>query len=99
MHEPATPILVVGDPRLRIRCPAVGAPDPGLARDLAQVTAALAEARARLGFGRALAAPQIGLARRIIAMDRGAGPFVLIDPEIVWRSADTLAVWDDCLSV
>jgi threonine dehydratase/peptide deformylase len=99
MHEDATLILVLGDPRLRVRCPAVGAPDPGLARDLARVTAALAEARARLGFGRALAAPQIGLARRIIAMDLGAGPFVLIDPEIVWRSDDTLAVWDDCLSV
>jgi threonine dehydratase/peptide deformylase len=97
--EAVTPILVLGDPRLRAASPAVGAPYPELARDLARVTSALAEARARLGFGRALAAPQIGLARRIIAMDLGAGPFVLIDPEIVWRSDDTLAVWDDCLSV
>jgi threonine dehydratase/peptide deformylase len=99
VHQDVTPILVLGDPRLRVRCPAVAAPYPGLERDLSLVTAALAEARARLGFGRALAAPQIGLARRIIAMDLGAGPFVLIDPEIVWRSDDTLAVWDDCLSV
>lgn len=90
---------MIGDPRLQLRCPAVGAGYPGLVRDLADLTAALAEARARLGFGRAIAAPQIGLARRIIAMDLGAGPFVLIDPEIRWRSDDTLPVWDDCLSV
>ena len=32
-------------------------------------------------------------------MDLGAGPFVLIDPEIRWRSDETLPVWDDCLSV
>jgi threonine dehydratase/peptide deformylase len=97
---PGSPqILILGDPRLQIRCPAVGAAYPGLERDLARLIAALAEARARLGFGRAISAPQIGLARRIIAMDLGAGPFVLIDPEIRWRSDETLPVWDDCLSV
>ncbi len=97
--EDATPILVLGDPRLQIRCPVVGERYPELERDLARLTAALAEARARLGFGRAISAPQIGLIRRIIAMDLGAGPFVLIDPEILWRSEETAAVWDDCLSV
>jgi len=99
VNQDSTSILVLGDPRLQVCCPAVGAGYPGLERDLARLTAALAEARARLGFGRAIAAPQIGLARRIVAMDLGAGPFVLIDPEILWRSDDTLAVWDDCLSV
>jgi threonine dehydratase/peptide deformylase len=97
--EDATPILVLGDPRLQLRCPAVGDRYPELDRDLARLTAALAEARARLGFGRAISAPQIGVMRRIIAMNLGAGPFVLIDPEILWRSDDTEAVWDDCLSV
>ncbi|HEU4731540.1 MAG TPA: pyridoxal-phosphate dependent enzyme [Kofleriaceae bacterium] len=94
-----TAILVLGDPRLTERCTAVGGAYHGLASDLARLTAALAEARARLGFGRAISAPQIGLMRRIIAIDLGAGPFALIDPEIVWRSDDTLPVWDDCLSV
>ncbi len=97
--EDVAPILVLGDPRLQIRCPEVGARYPDLTRDLARLTTALAEARARLGFGRAIAAPQIGVMRRIIAMDLGAGPFVLIDPEILWRSEDTAEVWDDCLSV
>jgi threonine dehydratase/peptide deformylase len=99
VHEDSPPILVLGDPRLRIHCPAVGAAYPELEGDRARLTAALTGVRARLGFGRALAAPQIGLARRIIAMDLGAGPFVLIDPEILWRSDETFAVWDDCFSV
>ncbi|HEX2688469.1 MAG TPA: peptide deformylase, partial [Kofleriaceae bacterium] len=98
-HEAPPPILVLGDPRLQTPCPAVGAAYPGLDRDLARLIAALSDVRARVGFGRALAAPQIGLARRIIAMDLGAGPFVLIDPEILWRSDEMFAVWDDCFSV
>jgi threonine dehydratase len=37
--------------------------------------------------------------KRLVAMNLGADPFVLINPEITWRSADTFLVWDDCLSV
>lgn len=92
----AAPILVIGDPRLRERCAAVDRIDPG---ELARLAAALAEARARLGFGRAIAAPQIGIARRIVMMDLGAGPFAIVNPEITWRSDEQFEVWDDCLSV
>jgi threonine dehydratase/peptide deformylase len=92
----APPILVLGDPRLRVRCAAVEAVD---AAELAQLAAALAGARARLGFGRAIAAPQIGLPRRIVMVDLGAGPFPVINPEITWRSDERFELWDDCFSV
>ena len=92
----APPILVLGDPRLRARCAAVDEIDAG---ELARLAAALAEARARLGFGRAIAAPQIGLARRIVMVDLGAGPFPVINPEITWRSDELFELWDDCFSV
>ncbi len=94
-----SPILVLGDPRLRMPAEAVGGSYPALAEDIACVLRALAAARAQHGFGRALAAPQIGIARRIIAVDLGAGPFVILDPEIVWRSPETFLVWDDCFSL
>jgi len=90
------PILVLGDPRLRARCAPVEQVDPG---DLDRLTAALAAARAELGFGRAIAAPQIGVPRRIIVVDLGAGPFAVINPEITWRSDEMFEVWDDCFSV
>ncbi|MEM8995244.1 MAG: pyridoxal-phosphate dependent enzyme [Acidobacteriota bacterium] len=61
--------------------------------------AALADFRADRGFGRAIAAPQLGIAKRIVCMHLGARPIVLINPEITWRSDETFDVWDDCLSV
>ena len=92
----ASPILVIGDPRLRERCAAVARID---AAELDRLAAALAEARAQLGFGRAIAAPQIGIPRRIVMMNLGAGPFAVVNPEITWRSDEMFDVWDDCLSV
>jgi threonine dehydratase/peptide deformylase len=96
MASDAPPILVIGDPRLRQPCAPVERIDPD---ELARLAAALAEARAQLGFGRAIAAPQIGIPRRIVMMDLGAGPFAVVNPEITWRSDDLFDVWDDCLSV
>lgn len=74
-------------------------PDAALAEQLADLHATLNDFRARRGFGRAIAAPQIGLLRRFIAMNLGAGPVSLINPEIVWRSGEEFEVWDDCLSI
>ena len=96
MASDAPAILEIGDPRLRAPCAAVERVDPD---ELARLAAALAGARARLGFGRAIAAPQIGIVRRIVMIDLGAGPFAVINPEITWRSDDMFEVWDDCLSV
>jgi peptide deformylase len=92
----APEILVLGDPRLRQACEEVVQVDE---RDLEQLAAALGDARTRLGFGRAIAAPQVGIARRIILVDLGAGPFAVINPEITWRSDETFELWDDCFSV
>ncbi|WP_432460960.1 pyridoxal-phosphate dependent enzyme [Agarivorans sp. QJM3NY_25] len=60
--------------------------------------ASLNDVRHRLGFGRALAAPQTGLSLRIIVVNLGAAPITLINPEITWRSDAMQSVWDDCLS-
>ena len=96
MVQTVPEILVLGDPRLRIHCSDVEQIDPG---DLAQLAAALAAFRAQHGFGRAIAAPQIGIARRMIMIDLGAGPFAVINPEITWRSDELFELWDDCFSV
>ncbi|HEV8630246.1 MAG TPA: peptide deformylase [Thermoanaerobaculia bacterium] len=110
--EPAA-VLELGHPALRQRCEPVGAPganggalDPDLAAGAARLQATLAAFRAAHGFGRAIAAPQIGLLRRLVAMDLGAagypdagrGPLLLVDPELTWRSDETFTLWDDCMS-
>src|SRR5262245_28813390 len=92
-------VLVEGDPRLRVRAADVGVIDEAVLADAAALAATLAEIRARHGFGRGLAATQLGIARRMIAIDLGAGPFVMFDPALTWRSDEMFEVWDDCFSV
>ncbi len=95
----ARPILVDGDPRLLVRATPVDALDTSVRADLDALASTLALQRERHGFGRGIAAPQIGIARRIIVIDLGAGPIALINPQITWRSEDNFLVWDDCFSL
>ena len=52
------------------------------------------------GFGRGIAAPQIGVLKRIIHIDyqteKLSGP--LINPQIVRQSKERIQLWDDCFS-
>jgi peptide deformylase len=95
---PAAAVLLIGDPRLRrVAAPASPA-EPGLIDDAARLHATLAQFRAEHGFGRAVAATQIGVARRFIALNLGEEPLTMFNPEIVWRSGETFTLWDDCMS-
>ena len=92
-------ILLLGDPGLRRVCrPVADFGDPELGIACATLTATLADFQRRHGFGRAIAAPQIGVERRIVAIDPAHGPPLLINPEITWRSGETMTLWDDCMS-
>ena len=99
-HESVTAaaVLLVGDPRLRRVAAPASLTEPGLTTDVARLHATLAEFRAEHGFGRAVAATQIGVPRRFIALNLGDGPFTMFNPEIVWRSGETFTLWDDCMS-
>jgi peptide deformylase len=92
-------VLPLGDPRLRVPSPAVadfGSPE--LERDREALVAELERFRRRFGFGRAIAAPQLGIPRRMIAMNLGDGTKVLVNPVMTWTSDETLTMWDDCMS-
>lgn len=52
--------------------------------------------RARHGFGRAIAAPQIGEFRRIIYLDAGE-PLLLINPVLTVIGGEKMELWDDCM--
>ena len=95
---PAAAVLLVGDPHLRRLAAPVSRAEPSLMDDVAALHATLARFRAEHGFGRAIAATQIGVVRRFIALNLGEGPFTMFDPEIVWRSGETFTLWDDCMS-
>ena len=92
-------VLLLGDPGLREVCRTVDdvrGTDFRYERD--RLHATLEAFRAEHGFGRAISAPQIGVAGRFIAVNLGDGPFTMINPEITWCSPETFTMWDDCMS-
>jgi peptide deformylase len=93
-------ILQLGDPKLREV--AVPVDDPGsaeIAALIADLTDTLAHWRATTGYGRAIAAPQLGASARVVLIRLpGEDPWPMINPVITWRSDEKIVVWDACLS-
>ncbi|MBI2212289.1 MAG: peptide deformylase [Acidobacteria bacterium] len=93
------PVLLLGDPRLRVRSSEVtdfeGAE---LQAACAGLAATLQAFRTQHGFGRAISAPQVGVSLRIVAVNLGDGPFFVVNPRVISASGVTFAMWDDCMS-
>jgi len=53
----------------------------------------------RNASGAGLAAPQIGISKRLVVVDVGEGPIFLVNPEIVSRSEETQTGVEGCLSL
>jgi len=94
-------ILQLGDPILRqSAAPHQFTPgSPELPRLLDDLRDTLVYWRAETGYGRGIAAPQLGITTRIIFLQLpGAEPWPLINPQIIARSEEKIVVWDACLS-
>ncbi len=96
----ARKILIHPDPRLKAKATPVTSFDKDLAALADDMLQTMYEAP---GIG--LAAPQIGLSKRMLVMDcvkeEGATPepMVLINPEVVWTSEETSVYEEGCLSI
>jgi peptide deformylase len=91
-------ILKLGDPRLLQKAAIVTADElPVLVPYFDTMNRLILEFRGRYGRGRAIAAPQIGLMKRIICINTGT-PQVLINPVIEQASDEMMEIWDDCMS-
>jgi peptide deformylase len=90
-------ILKLGDPRLRAISVAVEPGDPTLHRELRELAGALEAFRSSHGWGRAMALPQLGIAKRVIAFDLGMQPFFMLNPVVEWLSEEKFELWDDCM--
>jgi len=93
-------VLQLGNPMLREPSARVAQPQSreiaGLFEDLSDT---LAHWRAATGYGRGIAAPQLGILKRVIFLRLpGEAAWPLINPEIIERSAERIVVWDGCLS-
>jgi peptide deformylase len=93
------PIVIHPDPRLRKVASPVEAIDDGVRALAADMLATMYDAP---GVG--LAAPQVGVLKRVFVMDCSPKeddpqPMVLVNPEIVWRSEQAETGEEGCLSI
>lgn len=91
-------ILLLGDPRLYEPCAPVR---PEELPDLQGVIDGLADLvlqfREQYGAGRAIAAPQVGVMKRLIVMNIHE-PVALLNPVVLEKSEEKMELWDDCMS-
>jgi len=91
-------LLLLGDPRLYETCsPILPEEKPLLKGWVADLHNVMQEVRAKYGFGRAIAAPQLGIMKRLIYMNIDR-PVVFINPELTHLSDEMFELWDDCMS-
>lgn len=92
-------ILILGNPVLREKSePITNFSDKANLAEFSRLKSELEDFRKKNGFGRGIAGIQIGIKKRIIALNLGEGPFVIINPEITERSTSSFTMWDDCMS-
>ncbi len=94
------PILLHPDPRLKKACD----PVPEISRDIAALADDMLETMYDApGIG--LAAPQVGVLRRVLVMDcvkdpmLPPRPMVLVNPVVIWSSEDRASYDEGCLSI
>lgn len=90
----------LGDPVLREKCKEVqDASAPEIRALVEDLQDTLAYCRKTTGYGRGIAAAQIGVLQRVIFLSLpGEDPWPLVNPKIIERSSERIVVWDACLS-
>ena len=90
-------ILLLGNPKLyEISQPVKQSELTELKEVVNDLHDTLIDFRERYGAGRAIAAPQIGVMKRLLYMfiDK---PVVFVNPELRAMSPEMMTVWDDCM--
>ncbi len=91
-------LLVLGDPRLYEICQEVTKEELPLVKEwVADMHHVMQEIREKYNFGRAIAAPQLGIMKRVIYMNIDK-PVVFINPVLENLSEEQFELWDDCMS-
>jgi len=91
-------ILLLGNPKLYEKSNVVKKEElPDLFDQIDLMFETVLDFRKKYGAGRAIAAPQIGLQKRIITLNIDK-PVAMINPVLSDLSSELFEVWDDCMS-
>ena len=91
-------ILLLGDPALyQVSAPVIREELDALSELVEDLHDTLMDFRLRHQAGRAIAAPQIGVFKRVLylCVDR---PVVFLNPTLEFPDGEHMEVWDDCMS-
>src|SRR5262245_19889546 len=92
-------ILLLGNPQLwHPSAPITNCQSRETRELIHDLAATLDNFREKNGFGRGIAAPQIGVQHRVLFLNIGES-FPLINPTITRASRATMELWDDCFSI
>jgi peptide deformylase len=90
-------LLLLGNPVLyQVSAPVLESELPQISAWVADLHNVMCEIRAKYNFGRAIAAPQLGIMKRLIYMNIDK-PVIFINPELTKLSDEMFEVWDDCM--
>jgi peptide deformylase len=91
-------ILILGDPRLYEISEEIKIEElPKVKSWVSSLNEAMSDIRKTYNFGRGIAAPQLGIMKRLIYTNVDA-PKIYINPTIIERSDEEFEMWDDCMS-
>ncbi len=91
-------MLMLGDPRLHRVCDEITRDELPRVREWASgLDSIILQVREKYGFGRAVAAPQMGIFKRLVCMHIDE-PVVMINPVLTNKSPAMFQLWDDCMS-
>jgi peptide deformylase len=98
MQQPSKNVLLLGDPRLYEICTEIKREEVATLEPIIKAMHdAMMDFRAKYKRGRAIAAPQIGVMKRLIYMHTDK-PVALINPVFTFKSSEMIELWDDCMS-
>jgi peptide deformylase len=91
-------LLQLGDPRLYEVCEPVYEYELPLVQEwVSDLHNVMEEIREKYQFGRGIAAPQLGVMKRLIYLNLDK-PKIIINPVFEYLSEEMFELWDDCMS-
>ena len=92
-------ILLLGDPKLyEVSLPVKQGEIEVLKPEIDLLQNLILAIRDKYGFGRGIAAPQIGLMKRLVCLNLEGKKYTLINPALSNLSEEMFELWDDCMS-
>lgn len=90
-------LLLLGNPKLYERSVEIKNEELEEAKEwVDDLQFVMEDVRSKYGFGRGIAAPQIGIMKRLIYLNVEK-PLIIINPVVINLSDDKFELWDDCM--